>query len=103
MEDTLRVHTPSSPRRLRGFSAVHLPVSPSSHPTHSMSTPVPSAISLKPDRSGGMLGAKVGAAALFLLFAGLALHVRNEAAGYGPLHRVRAEAMASASASHWVE
>jgi hypothetical protein len=55
------------------------------------------------ERFSGMLGAKAGAAAIFLLFAGLALHVRNEAAGYGPLHRVRAEEMASASAPHWVE
>jgi len=54
-------------------------------------------------RMDAALGAKAGAAAVFLLFAGLALHIRGEAAGYGPLRQVRAEEMASASAARWVE
>jgi hypothetical protein len=69
-----------------------------------MSTTVPPAASPKSGPGlDGLLGAKSGAAVILLLFAGLALHIRNEAASYGPLRQVRAEEMASARASRWVE
>ncbi|HSU16428.1 hypothetical protein [Longimicrobium sp.] len=55
------------------------------------------------ERFDGLLGAKAGAAAIFLLFAGLALHVRNEAASYGVLRQVTADDMAGPVASRWVE
>lgn len=48
-------------------------------------------------------GAKAVAATIFVLFAGLALHIHNEAASYGPLRQVTPADMGSPRASRWVE